>query len=251
MTKRENILLKILITLFILVLFYFYSSMKKTNIKESKNTIQKYEKNIQDLSKKQNNIKTNTQQTATQEETSLSIITDELLSLFSKANIQPDRYQLNKNTVDFTITTSVYNFLKFQSYTENKAYPYTLKNCTLKAEQGKIKATLSYANKSSEITQNRTYSVSKLQYLFPQPEVQETQNKNTQTTEQPVFENKTLDAGNYYKLIGYITEENTPYLYIKDINTSRILKIKKQDIVEETKNYYILKINEKNYKLQK
>lgn len=253
MTNREKILLKILLVIIVLTVFYFPITNIKDSINHEKENIIKYE---QAISKINNNKHSQEEDKETKkfnnENKDLSEIVLLLLEDFNNNGIVPERYQLNDKDnnqyVEFTIDCNTYNFAKFILNSTNTYYPYTLISCSIKSEHDNIKGTLRYSNDECYIQEYNKYSsIKPINSLFYKT------SKAISNEVTVILENKEEleDGSTIYKSIGIIQEDSIKYLYIKNIETSRILKIKLENIIDTDSDYYIINIDQKRYRIKK
>lgn len=254
MKGNEKKLLIILLFVIILAVFYIPIYSNLTSSKDYQVSISKYTQSIENL-QKQNTLyskKTEDTMVLEQETLPLSDIADLILSELKTAGIVPDKYQLNENKnnnyVDFTISCSTNAFITYLSGNQDTLYPYTLINTTISTYPGEIKATLRYTNKPSQITASEK-SITKKTLIshFPPKKTELLPVQKDEPLKQgPVIE----DGNSLYKCVGYIKENNSNYLFIKTIETGKIIKILDSK-VEINGNSVIVEIDGKKYRLNK
>ena len=54
-----------------------------------------------------------------------------------------------------------------------------------------------------------------------------------------------------YSIIGWIKEDNTSYLYIKQKNINKVIRIVPENILEETTDYIVIQYDDSKIKIQK
>lgn len=253
MTNRENILFKILLIIIILTVFYFPITNTINSINLEKENIVKYEQALSKISN--NQISTKKDKKVEQNNIEIKSLPETvtlLLEDFDSNGIVPERYQLHDNEknqyVEFTINCNVLNFAKFILNSTNTYYPYTLISCSLKNEQNSIKGTLRYSNDECYINEYKKYSsIKPINTLFYKTLKITTKEESVEIE----TEEKIEDGNTMYKSIGIIEEDNIKYLYVKNVETSRILKINLQNITDIDSEYYIINIDQKKYRIYK
>lgn len=254
MKENEKRLLIILLFVIILAGFYIPISGTLSSSKDYQNSISKYTQSIENLQKQKNLYSNESKNTEVyvQETLPLSEIVDLILSDLKSAGIVPDKYQLNenknKNYVDFTITCPTAAFITYLSNNTKGNYPYTLINSTISANSGEIKATLRYSNKPSQIldSENQLTKKNLISHFPPKKTELLPVQKESPVKKEPSIE----DGNSLYKCVGYIKENNSNYLFIKTIETGKILKILDSE-VEINGNSVIVEIDGKKYRLNK
>lgn len=254
MTNREIKLLQLLGFIIIIVVFYPIITASFSDIKDSKLSIQQYNKAIKEISiQEKSNVTSfekNQKQLDNAEFYSISAITDLILSDLKKNSIIPEKYQLSetngKNYVDFSISCTPEAFISFLINNSTDSYPYILISTTLNTEPGKIKASLRYTNEYTNIiASDKLIYPENLINHFPK----QTTIKLLEQKEKPHEENLILEDGNLiYKSLGYIQENNTNFLFVKAIETGKLHKIPINKITK-TEEYIIVEIDKKKYKL--
>ena len=259
MKQNEIKLLKILILVIIVTGFYIPVSLNISDIKTVKTSITKYSDNISLMKEQKNNYTVKTEEIFIQKHDllTLSETADVILKEMNKYKIIPERYQLkesnNNSYIDFTISCSTQSFISYITRTDNGLYPYTLSNTKISTTPGTIKATLRYTNEYCNlISSGKLLPDNKLLNKFPKTVLKETP-KLVETKKEYVVkvpEEVILDGNTIFKSLGFIEENNTKYLFVKTIETGKIYKINSFDI-EKDEYSYIIKIDNKKYRLNK
>lgn len=254
MKGNEKKLLIILLFVIILAGFYIPIYSNLTSSKDYQASISKYTQSIENLQKQKTLYSKKTEDTKVleQETLPLSDIADLILSELKTAGIVPDKYQLNENKnnnyVDFTISCSTNAFITYLFNKQETVYPYTLINTTISTYPGEIKATLRYTNKPSQIIASEKSITKKtlISHFPPKKTELLPVQKDEPVKQSPVIE----DGNSLYKCVGYIKENNSNYLFIKTIETGKIIKILDSK-VEINVNSVIVEIDGKKYRLNK
>lgn len=256
MSENEKKLLKILLLVIVVIGFYFPIYISISSIKENKSFIDKYNKSIEQLivqKEKLDSVQTDDKSDSEYEIIPLSEVTEYILKDMNKYGIIPERYQLyesnDKSYVDFNITCSTDAFVSYVTEKKNIVVPYNLINTSVMTNPGVIKASLRYTNENIRLSEPDNLLLKKdLIKHFPKIVKEKTLEKVTEVKlkEEPVIE----DGNRKYKTVGYIEENGVKYLYIKTIETGKIIKID-SDKVEKTSDSVIVDIENKKIKLKK
>lgn len=259
MKRNEVKILKILILVIITVGFYVPVSLNISDIKHTMVSIEKYSNNISIIQKQieQNSSQIETFDNPNYDIQTLSETADLVLKEMNKYQIIPERYQLNESNgnsyIDFIISCSTLSFISYITGFEKDLYPYTLKNTTISTTPGMIKANLRFTNEyCTLITSNNLLNKDILLNSFPKTIFKDVSKtvKDKKVIVINTIEEKIIDGNSLFKSLGFIEENNTKYLFVKTIETGKIYKINSLDI-EKEEDSYIIKIDNKKYKLSK
>lgn len=269
MTRRENILLYILIFLFFGCLFFLACNYSVSKFKENEGLIIKYKSMLEKL-ESQKNLKVSTLNESKSSSSevltvSTSEITDMILEKLRLSGIIPTKYQISSSKdsdyIEISIRCSNIQITNYLASFSTEIYPYYISSLNIKTEPENISATIRYNIQNTEIKAEET-SITKLQIakLFrpeykPKPIIptiiEETvtdapEEKNPET-------NETIENGtSKYKIIGNIKDsDGINYLYLKNINSNRVYKILPENIFENSESKYILKIDDKKIQIDK
>ena len=268
MTNREKILFKILILLCIILFFFFTFKNSFSVIKESRESINKYENMIMQI-KKNNYINHTDNITITSELSEItedintitnSELTDLILEGLKKEGIIPQKYQLSTSKkgdyLEVTITCSGKQITNYLCSIESNIQPFMISNINIKNNPDNITISIRYIFQKTKIKKNN-YKISAAilsKLLRPIPKKNITSIPIKETKEPEIEEKKEIiENGNtIYKIIGHITEnDGISYLYLKNNNTSRVYKIHPNDILENDSDKYIVILNEKKVRIDK
>lgn len=265
MTKRENILLQILLLLCCSCFFYFTFSSSFSMYSKSKKGITEYEAMINKLKTAVIDITTEVViedevYEADFSEITVSDIAEMILNDLKKAGITPQKYQIidssNGGIIDTSIKCTNSQLTRYLCSIEEKVYPYTISNISIKTGKENVTATIRYSLIPARIvipviTENK----SNLEQLFrPVYKPVVTKTVVEKKTEEPIEElPEVIENGNdTYRFIGSISENNgESFLYVKNVNTNRIYKIPLNEVLEDNGNEYVLFIDNKKVLISK
>lgn len=264
MTKREKVLLKILLLISTLVLFYLSYKYFADGINENLQNKDRYEKLIEKV--KITRFQTEEEFAVQQiicdsekvERMTMSELLESILYELKTCGIRPERYQINskgKNEyVDFNIKCSSSQFVNYLSKKADISYPYKMSSISIKTEEEGLSAQIRYElilekvlNSDFKKERNSVQTILRSPYRPPKeiPVIE-----REVTIEEPVKEN-IIDGSDMYKIIGYIKDNSgVNNLYIKS-ETGRMIKISPENIVEEDSEQYILLIDNKKTKINR
>lgn len=254
MKENEKRLFKVLIFVIIAVIVYLVLFFNITEIQESRKSIEKYSKSIQNFkSTEKNEVVPNEidDDFLKIDELNISDVTALILSDFEKNSIEVENYTFHEdskqNFVDFKIKCSSKNFIDYIMTINNGSFPYSIINCIFSTQSGYIKANIRYSNEpcvivSEEKLLYRNQLIKHLPNIISNAVIPEME-KNEMILEEPIE-----DGSDRFKYVGKITENNSKFLLIKTIETGKILRF---DIskVEMQEDYIIVKIDNIRYKI--
>ena len=254
MTNRESKFLIFLIFFSFAVLFFLTFQNSASDIKETNQIIKKYTEMTQKLQNKKHSEKNDTKGSITVSESQLqtSEITDLIIKDLKRVGIVPLRYQIAKDSkgdfIEVSLSTSNTRLANYFRQLKADVYPYTISVLNIKTEADKVNASIRYSVVPSKIVNSlsdeKSYPIERLfRPLYKNTVVQNT------VSETPV---KSEDKINYvkdYTFIGRVKDnDGIEYMYLKNSNTNRILKIAPKDILsEDNEKYLISSGNEKFY----
>ena len=254
MTNRESKFLIFLIFFSFAVLFFLTFQNSASDIKETNQIIKKYTEMTQKLRNKKHSEKNDTKGSITVSESQLqtSEITDLIIKDLKRVGIVPLRYQIAKDSkgdfIEVSLSTSNTRLANYFRQLKADVYPYTISVLNIKTEADKVNASIRYSVVPSKIVNSlsdeKSYPIERLfRPLYKNTVVQNT------VSETPV---KSEDKINYvkdYTFIGRVKDnDGIEYMYLKNSNTNRILKIAPKDILsEDNEKYLISSGNEKFY----
>lgn len=268
MSNRERTLIKLLIfIIFAVPLILTFNSFRST-IRESKDNITKYEKMIAQI-KKENSKNTLDKKNVKPipidsvppiQELTTSEITDLILENLKNNGIIPQKYQLSSSakgeSLELSIICSGKQIISYLCSLNGKIQPFNISNITIKNNTDYVTVSIRYLYKKTNFLKNSdSITISTLSKLL-RPVLKPVVNSSpVNAIKEPTIEEKTeiIEDGNkIFKIIGNITEnENISFLYLKNINTSRIYKIHPNDILENNTGKYIVIIDDKKYFIDK
>ena len=255
MTKRENILLIILGIVFIVAIFYLTIEYSVSSIKESEKSIIRYT----DMIKKVNETK----KSSSKEKQTQKVISDinktetieKILEDLNTFGIKPQKYQVINNANGFFIETNVVCSSSllvpyFIAIEKNKTV-YSITNINIKNNEDNISATIRYEIKEVEfINTGKEINSKKIVNVFRPKRIEKVEETKVQTKNEEEKE-QIKDETATYSIIGWIKEGNSSYLYIKQKNINKLIKIVPENILEETTDYVIIQFDERKIKIQK
>ena len=265
MTKRENILLQILLLLCCSCFFYFTFSSSFSVISQSKKGITEYETML-------NKIKSTVTDTITEDvltdevyeadfsEITVSDIAEMIINDLKKAGITPQKYQIidssNGGIIDTSIKCTHSQLTRYLFNIEEKDYPYTISNISIKTGKENVTSTIRYSLNTARIVNPvMIENKSNLEKLFrPVSKPVVTKTVVEKKTEEPIEElPEVIENGNdTYRFIGSISEnEGESFLYVKNVNANRIYKIPLNEVLEDNGNEYVLFIDNKKVLISK
>lgn len=259
MTKRESILLYILINLSLLIFFILLLNSSLSTIRESENRTTKYTIQKKALENNSNSIKKELSKRESPfqiESMTIEKITSQVLKILSKTGIKIDKYQISKTSnfdvIELYFKCNPESLFNFIYYFNDDNYPYTIKNFTAKTQNKDLNVIVKISNEPCIILDNqrllkKPYGISKLidiSYNEIKPIVKETEEEE----KKEILITKTSDS---YLFIGYITDSSGErFLYIKNKN-GRIYKIKQADIIEDSDSSLVIKLGQELIKVKK
>ena len=253
MTKREKTLLVILFFLIVFCFFFFSFQNSLVQIKETKESIAKYTKMMENLKSKKiplNDANTIQIEDNILEETTVSVIADEIIRDLKKVGITPIKYQISKDKrsefIEFSIVCDNTQFTQYLNSYKGDVYPYKITYLNLKNETDRINCTIRYSSIPSIIIKNEKNNIAEIKNLFrPVSKKQTFQEKQTIVNKK---EEEIIMINQNYNIIGKIKEsDGIDYLYIKNKNNNKVIKIAPEDIISSNDEEVIVIINnEKN-----
>ena len=253
MTKKEIILLFGLINTTLICSSYICWQNTRDSIKSNQKQIIQYKKAISDINiKSKKSPKNQTQILPMYEELTIEEVLSDLLEKFSKNNVNVLQYKLTKTKdagiLDISLKASVFNFGVLLYTFEKEINLYSISSISAKEDNNEISFNLRVTNEPSAIkngiplvnNQNRLFS------LFKKSEQKQLKNAgpiNEQTVKKDVGE---------YKIVGKSSSaENEINYFLKNTRTGQITIIKKEDVLSETKDLYIVNINNEKQEIKK
>ena len=267
MTKRENILLKILLVIFTCAAFYlsftYFTDGTVDNIKNA----ERYTK----LTEKVNQARVQAEEeravleiineTEKVEEINMSELLELILADLKSCNIRPGRYQISTKGkteyVDFTLKCSAAQLTNYLAKTNDISYPYTVASTSIKTEEEGLSATIRYELipekiMASGIGGQKTAIQKMLRSPYKPPKIVPVkEEKKVEIKEEKKPEEKIIDGNKTYKVIGFIKDSNNINNLFVKTTSGRMIKIPPENILEEDKEKYILRIDENKVKLNK
>lgn len=255
MTVREKNLLIIFIILCIFCVFFLRIQTLLFGISEHKASISEYTDKIENIEKhsyKSKNPADEKAEVQIDSKTS-SEIADTIIKQLKENQIVPLRYQiLNESKgvfIEVSIKCSNIQLIKFFKKIHGTDQPYTISNINLKTETESVSSLIKFSVIPSSIcviNDNTDFAVEKLfrPVVINNAKVEKVNAEKKQDS---------VENGNAkYSLIGRIKEsDGQDYLYLKTIDTNRVLKISTKQIVSETSDTYIIKIDDKKILINK
>ena len=254
MTNRESKFLIFLIFFSFAVLFFLTFQNSASDIKETNQTIKKYTEMTQKLQNKKQSEKNDTKGSITVSESQLqtSEITDLIIKDLKRVGIVPLRYQIAKDSkgdfIEVSLSTSNTRLANYFRQLKADVYPYTISVLNIKTEADKVNASIRYSVVPSKIVNSlsdeKSYPIERLfRPLYKNTVVQNT------VSETPVKSEEKINYVKDYTFIGRVKDnDGIEYMYLKNSNTNRILKIAPKDILsEDNEKYLISSGNEKFY----
>ena len=254
MTNRESKLLIFLIFFSFAVLFFLTFQNSASDIKETNQTIKKYTEMTQKLQNKKQSEKNDAKGSITVSESQLqtSEITDLIIKDLKRVGIVPLRYQIAKDSkgdfIEVSLSTSNTRLANYFRQLKADVYPYTISVLNIKTEADKVNASIRYSVVPSKIVNSLSDEKSyPIERLF-RPLYKNTVVLNT-VSETPVKSEEKINYVKDYTFIGRVKDnDGIEYMYLKNSNTNRILKIAPKDILsEDNEKYLISSGNEKFY----
>lgn len=254
MTNRESKLLIFLIFFSLAVLFFLTFQNSASDIKEAKQTIEKYTEMTQKLQDKKQSAKTDTNGSVTVSVSQLqtSEITDLIIKDLRRAGIVPLRYQIAKDSkgdfIEVSLSASNIRLANYFKQLKADVYPYTVSVLNIKTDADKVNASIRYSVVPSKIVNTSSSEKSyPIERLF-RPVYKNTVVQNT-VVETPVKSEEKINYNKDYTFIGRVKDnDGIEYMYLKNSNTNRILKIAPKDILsEDNEKYLVSSGNEKFY----
>lgn len=255
MTKREKVLLIILFIICLLVSFVFTIEYSISSIKDSEASIIKYNEMINKLStKKQNNTNKIPQKIVVSEVKRTETI-EKILKDLEDSGIKPQKYQIIDNNngvfIETKIMCSYTALVPCFSLIEKNTDPYSISNISIKNTDSSISATIRYKIEEVELIQpEKEINNRQITYMFRPSKkeiVVEVKKDIKETEKKDEIDIKT----NNYSIIGWIKERDVSYLYIKQKELNKAIKIPSEKIIEETDEYVIINLDEKKVLIQK
>lgn len=258
MTNRESKLLIFLIFFSIAVLFFLTFQNSFSEINESKQTIEKYTEMTQKLQDKNQPVKSSSAKSSavyvSQIQTT-SEITDLIIKDLKRVGIVPLRYQISKDSkgdfIEVSLSCSNTRLANYFKQMKTDSYPYTISVLNLKTESEKVNASIRYSVIPSKIvTTSASENSYPIERLF-RPVYKNTvvQNAVVETPEKPA---ETIPYNKDYNYIGRIKDnDGIEYMYLKNANTNRILKIAPKDILSEDNEKYLVSTGTEKFYIRK
>ena len=255
MTKRENILLIILGIVFIGAIFYLTIEWSVSSINESEKSISRYTDMIKKINetKKAPAIEKQTKKVFSDINKTETI--EKILQDLNTFGIKPQKYQVINNTNGFFIETNIVCssslLIPYLAAIEKNKTVYSITNMNIKNNEDSISATIRYELKEIEfINNNKEINSRKIVNVFRPKRIEKVEVTKVQTKNEEVKE-QIKDETATYSIIGWIKEGNSSYLYIKQKNINKLIKIVPENILEETTDYVIIQFDERKIKIQK
>lgn len=257
MTNRESKLLIFLIFFSIAVLFFLTFQNSFSEIKESKQTIEKYTEMTQKLQVKkqpENNNSKTTSNAAVNQIQSTSEITDLIIKDLRRAGIVPLRYQISKDSkgefIEVSLSCSNTRLANYFKQMKADIYPYTISVLNIKTEADKVNASIRYSVNPSKIVSSASEKSYPIERLF-RPVYKNTAVQNT-VVETPAKTEDNIHYNNDYAFIGRVKgNDGIEYMYLKNPNTNRILKIAPKDIISEDNEKYLISTGTEKFYIRK
>ena len=257
MTNRESKLLIFLIFFSIAVLFFLTFQNSFSEIKESKQTIEKYTEMTQKLQVKkqpENNNSKTTSNAAVNQIQSTSEITDLIIKDLRRAGIVPLRYQISKDSkgefIEVSLSCSNTRLVNYFKQMKADIYPYTVSVLNIKTDADKVNASIRYSVNPSKIVSSASEKSYPIERLF-RPVYKNTVVQNS-VVETPAKTEDNIHYNNDYTFIGRVKgNDGIEYMYLKNPNTNRILKIAPKDIISEDNEKYLISTGTEKFYIRK
>lgn len=258
MTLREKNLLKILIAISIMIFFFVTFQYSVLQIREYNLSIAKYNGKIVELEKRARSSREETVDNTKINKSSAKStaeIADIIVTELKESGIVPLRYQiLNDNMGNYIEVSIKCNGARISEYfrqMQKFSHPYTIANVNLKNDAEEIRATIRFMLLPSEnkfIDNANDIPVERLFILRNKKLAKPSSKNNIAETKNEIIQNGDAE----YTIIGKVKEsDGIYYLYLKNNDSNRIIKVSPDNVLSETSDTYILKIDNKKISIQK
>lgn len=245
MSKRESVLLKILIALIVVIFFVFTFSNSISTIKESKKSIDNYSKRIKTLNDRMREIQKNSlvEDVEIFEIPSLSIeeVASSLLNLLSSNGIKPDAYQISKgngkDSVDFKLKCSVNSFMNFIYSFNEKSASFYFSSMNVRFDNDLLDIKFKAVNEpclfNYSFSSDKPYGLSS---MFPYVYVEEEKQEDVVTVADIKKEVVNIFQ---LKVIGTIVDSNgIKKVCLKNDKNGRVYNIPEKEIIKKSDNKF-------------
>lgn len=253
MKENEKRLLRVLVFIIIAVILYLVLFFNVSAISDSKKTITKYEKAIQNMKSSGEPEKSGVKENDVIEIEKLPIseVATLILTNLENCNVEIENYTFHEDSkqsyVDFKVKCSSKEFIDYISSFKNTTFPYTVINCIFSTQPGYIKGNLRYSNDPCVIRkEDKLLYTTQLNKHFPK--IIDSVTILPIQKDDIVIEESVEDGSDKYLYLGKITENNQKLLLFKTIETGKIFKVD-ISMVEIQEDYIIVKINNIRYKI--
>ena len=169
--------------------------------------------------------------------------------------IIPLKYQiLNESKgvfIEVSIKCSNLQLVKFFKKIHGTNQPYTINNINLKTEAESVSALIKFSVNPSSIYVLNDDTDLPVEKLF-RPALRKSNNTKQETVNDVKKQDDIEDGNDRFSLIGRIKEsDGQDYIYLKSIDTNRVLKISTKQIVSEESDAYIFIIDGKKILINK
>lgn len=257
MSKRESVLLKILIALIIIVFFVFTFSNSVSTIKESKKSIDNYSKRIKSLNEKMREIQQNSlvDNSEVFEISSLSIeeVSSSLLNLLSRNGIKVDGYQISKGNgkdfADFKMKCSVNSFMNFMYSFDEESSSFYFSSLSIRFDNNMLDVKLKVTNEPClfkySLSSDKPYGLSS---LFPFIYVEEEKVEEVI----PVEESKNVVLNvSPLKVIGIIIDSSgIKNICLKNEKNGRVYNVSEKDVIKKSDSIYSVTFDGDQYEFE-
>lgn len=255
MTKREHILLIILVMVASVSVFGISLRNNLHEIAECKYELEKYNDLLVKLDTKiesEINSETNESNIIFPEEKTLSSGIEDILADFKVYDIYPERYQVyDTKSVEFVLQCPARNFIDYICSIKPELHFYSLESFSIKNESSGVSVILKFSFNPCFIKNQVTVEKKEIYSLF-RSAYKAVNNIQKKTIPSKIVEQKIENGTGKFIIIGKIKEaDNIYYTYIKNKQTGKIYKLTDKDILEENDNYYIFLLNGNKTKIQR
>ena len=257
MTVREKNLLIIFIILCILSVFFLRMQTLLFGISEHKASIKEYTNKIENIEKRFSESEglKNEKSEIQLDSISSSEIADTIIKQLKENQIIPLKYQiLNESKgvfIEVSIKCSNLQLVKFFKKIHGTNQPYTINNINLKTEAESVSALIKFSVNPSSIYVLNDDTDLPVEKLF-RPALRKSNNTKQETVNDVKKQDDIEDGNDRFSLIGRIKEsDGQDYIYLKSIDTNRVLKISTKQIVSEESDAYIFIIDGKKILINK
>lgn len=259
MTRRESVLLKILLLIICISAVFLYSFMQFDRISENENKRIRYTDGIKKMSEQmkasEQNESTSSLNSKAQErileKKDISQIADKVLSDLLKAGITAEKYQFittnKEELLEITLITEAPKMMRFLHQFTEKDFNYTIKYFSTKNVSEQIYCILRITNEPfyrTAYSNGRMYSSYKLAGMYPVPKVEKP------IEEEPVIPEFSFNTDLF--IIGEFEDSsNIKYKYLKNRRNGRVYKIPETNMENYSEYEYLIEIEGQKYVVSK